>query len=160
MPEKEVILLLAKKHKTWINIVLSFGCSKTIAEDIVQEMYIKILLKLENGLDIMYEDDINYYYIFKVLKTLYIDLKRKGKNIKIINIEDTNLSQYDFDVDYDEAYDIVKDELKNMFWYDRKVFEIINEGESIADFSRNSYIEYYSLYNTYRKVKDKLKKLI
>jgi len=154
------MILLAKKHKTWINIVLSFGCSKTIAEDIVQEMYIKILLKLENGLDIMYENEINYYYIFKVLKTLYIDLKRKGKNIKIINIEDTNLSQYDFDVDYDEAYDIVKDELKNMFWYDRKVFEIINEGESIADFSRNSYIEYYSLYNTYRKVKDKLKKLI
>ena len=61
---------------------------------------------------------------------------------------------------HDEAYGIVKDELKNMFWYDRKVFEIINEGESIADFSRNSYIEYYSLYNTYRKVKDKLKKLI
>ena len=159
MVQKKMILL-AKKHKTWINIVLSFGCSKTIAEDIVQEMYIKILLKLENGLDIMYEDEINYYYIFKVLKTLYIDLKRKGKNIKIINIDDTNLSQYDFDVDYDEAYDIVKDELKNMFWYDRKVFEIINEGESIADFSRNSYIEYYSLYNTYRKVKDKLKKLI
>ena len=154
------MILLAKKHKTWINIVLSFGCSKTIAEDIVQEMYIKILLKLENGLDIMYEDEINYYYIFKVLKTLYIDLKRKGKNIKIINIEDTNLSQYDFDVDYDEAYDKIKDELKNMFWYDRKVFEIINEGESIADFSRNSYIEYYSLYNTYRKVKDKLKKLL
>jgi hypothetical protein len=47
-----------------------------------------------------------------------------------------------------------------MFWYDRKVFEIINEGESIADFSRNSYIEYFSLYNTYRKVKEKLKKLI
>ena len=159
MVQKKMILL-AKKHKTWINIVLSFGCSKTIAEDIVQEMYIKILLKLENGLDIMYEDEINYYYIFKVLKTLYIDLKRKGKNIKIINIEDTNLSQYDFDVDYDEAYDKIKDELKNMFWYDRKVFEIINEGESIADFSRNSYIEYYSLYNTYRKVKDKLKKLI
>ena len=99
MVQKKMILL-AKKHKTWINIVLSFGCSKTIAEDIVQEMYIKILLKLENGLDIMYEDEINYYYIFKVLKTLYIDLKRKGKNIKIINIEDTNLSQYDFDVDY------------------------------------------------------------
>lgn len=154
------MILLAKKHKTWIEIVCSFGCNKTIAEDIVQEMYIKVQLKLENGLDIMYEQEINYYYIFKVLKTLYIDLKRKGKNITIVNIEDTNLSQYDYDVDYDQAYDKIKDELKNMFWYDRKVFEIINEGESIADFSRNSYIEYYSLYNTYRKVKEKLKKLI
>lgn len=159
MVQKQMILL-AKKHKTWIEIVCSFGCNKTIAEDIVQEMYIKVQLKLENGLDIMYEQEINYYYIFKVLKTLYIDLKRKGKNITIVNIEDTNLSQYDYDVDYDQAYDKIKDELKNMFWYDRKVFEIINEGESIADFSRNSYIEYYSLYNTYRKVKEKLKKLI
>jgi|TARA_R110001606_G_scaffold88506_1_gene199350 DNA-directed RNA polymerase specialized sigma24 family protein len=159
MVQKKMILL-AKKHKTWIEIVCSFGCNKTIAEDIVQEMYIKVLLKLENGLDIMYEQEINYYYIFKVLKTLYIDLKRKGKNITIVNIEDTNLSQYDYDVDYDQAYDKIKGELKNMFWYDRKVFEIVNEGESIAEFSRKSYIEYFSLYNTYRKVKEKLKKLI
>ena len=85
MVQKKMILL-AKKHKTWINIVYSFGCSKTIAEDIVQEMYIKVLLRLEKGLDIMYDDEINYYYIFKVLKTLYIDLQRKGKNIKMINI--------------------------------------------------------------------------
>ena len=161
MSEKEVILLLAKKHKTWINVVNSFGCNSIISEDIVQEMYIKIIPKIEAGLDIIYYDnDINYYYIYKVLKTLYIDLKRKGKNIIMLNIEDTNYTKLDCDVDYDEAYDKIKAELNKMFWYDRKVFEIINEGESIADFSRNSYIEYYTLYNTYRKVKDKLKKLI
>ena len=161
MSEKEVILLLAKKHKTWINVVNSFGCNSIISEDIVQEMYIKIIPKIEAGLDIIYYDnDINYYYIYKVLKTLYIDLKHKGKNIIMLNIEDTNYTKLDCDVDYDEAYDKIKAELNKMFWYDRKVFEIINEGESIADFSRNSYIEYYTLYNTYRKVKDKLKKLI
>ena len=47
-----------------------------------------------------------------------------------------------------------------MYWYDRKVFEIINGGESIADFSRKSMIKYYALYFTYKKVKDKLKKLL
>ena len=161
MSEKEVILLLAKKHKTWINVVNSFGCNKTIAEDIVQEMYIKIIPKIEAGLDIIYYDnDINYYYIYKVLKTLYIDLKRKGKNITMLNIEDTNYSKLDCDVDYDEAYDKIKEELNKMYWYDRKVFEIINEGESIAEFSRKSLIHYYSLYNTYNKVKSKLKKLL
>jgi len=78
----------------------------------------------------------------------------------MVNIEDTNYSKLDCDVDYDQAYAKIKAELNTMFWYDRKVFEIINEGESIADFSRNSFIEYFSLYNTYRKVKAKLKKLI
>jgi DNA-directed RNA polymerase specialized sigma24 family protein len=161
MSNKEVILLLAKKHKTWIEVVCSFGCSKNIAEDIVQEMYIKVLPKIEMGLDIVYYDnDINYYYIFKVLKTLYIDLKRKGKNITMVNIDDINYSKLNSDVDYDKAYSKIKAELNNMFWYDRKVFEIINEGESIAEFSRKSFIEYYTLYNTYRKVKEKLKKLL
>ena len=161
MSNKEVILLLAKKHKTWIDVVSSFGCSKNIAEDIVQEMYIKVLPKIEMGLDIVYYDnDINYYYIFKVLKTLYIDLKRKGKNITMVNIDDVNYSKLNSDVDYDKAYSKIKSELNNMFWYDRKVFEIINEGESIAEFSRKSFIEYYTLYNTYRKVKEKLKKLL
>ena len=123
MSEKEVILLLAKKHKTWINVVNSFGCNFSISEDIVQEIY--IIPKIEAGLDIIYYDnDINYYYIYKVLKTLYIDLKRKGKNITMLNIEDTNYTKLDCDVDYDEAYDKIKAELNKMFWYDRKVFEI------------------------------------
>ena len=78
MSNKEVILLLAKKHKTWIDVVSSFGCDKTLAEDIVQEMYIKVLPKIENGLDIIYYDnDINYYYIYKVLKNFVYRFKKK-----------------------------------------------------------------------------------
>jgi len=47
-----------------------------------------------------------------------------------------------------------------MYWYDKKVWEIIESGESIAELSRKSGIPYYSLYNTYKKVKQKLKKLL
>ncbi len=159
MVEKTMVLI-AKKHKTWIEIVTSFGCPSETSEDIVQEMYIKIHKKLTNGLDIMYNDEVNYYYIFKTLRTLFYDLKRKEKNITIINIEDVDIDKSISDIDYDKAYAIIKNELDNMFWYDRKVFEIINSGESIAEFSRKSYIQYYSLYNTYNKVKDKLKKLL
>jgi len=155
---KEKMILIFKKHKTWVDIVMTFGCNKRTAEDITQEMYIKIQLKLESGLDIMYEDDINYYYIFKTLRTLFLDLKRKGKNINIVPLDHVQLTNSD--VNFQQSYDKVKDALSKMYWYDRKVFEIINEGESIAEFSRKSYIQYYSLYNTYKKVKNKLKKLL
>ena len=97
-------------------------------------------------------------YIFKTLRTLFLDLKRKGKNISMIPLDNIHLTNND--VNYDESYDKVKEALSKMYWYDRKVFEIINQGESIAEFSRKSYIHYYSLYNTYKKVKDKLKKLL
>lgn len=155
---QQTMILVAEKHKTWIEIVSSFGCTNETSEDLVQEMYIKIQKKLVKGLDIMYNDEINYYYIFKTLRTLFLDFKRKGKNIKMVNIDDVDIDKSIIDIDYDKAYEIVKEELKTMYWYDRKVFEIINGGESIAEFSRKSFIHYYSLYHTYNKVKDKLKK--
>ena len=156
---KKQMQLLAKKHSDWVQVVSSFGCDRQLAEDITQEMYIKIQLKLEKGLDISYgKNDINYYYVFKTLRTLFLDLKRKTKNIKMVDIE--NLSNFETDIDYTEKYDLVKKELKKMYWYDRKVFEIINSGQSIASLSRKTNIQYYSLYNTYKKVKEKLKKLL
>jgi lambda repressor-like predicted transcriptional regulator len=45
----------------------------------------------------------------------------------------------------------------DLHWYDKKVFEFIAKGTSIAELSRNTKIGYYSLYNTYNTVKDKLK---
>ena len=153
--------LLAKKHKSWVRIVKSFGCNHTLAEDIVQEMYIKIHYRLKDDLNIMYnENEINYYYVYRTLQTLFYDLKRKEKNITLVNIDDVNIDAPISDLNYQKQYDKIQEELSKMFWYDRKVFEIINEGESIAEFSRKSLIHYYSLYNTYNKVKDKLKKLL
>lgn len=170
---KDILILIAKKHNTWVDIVCTFGCNKTLAEDITQEMYIKIQLQLEKGtLDIMYKDEINYYYVFKTLKSLFIDLKRKNKNITMVSFDDAtklqierrkNKQMYHFidePVNYDQANKKIQDALSKMYWYDRKVFEIINSGESISDFSRKSKIKYYSLYWTYKKVKQKLLKLL
>jgi DNA-directed RNA polymerase specialized sigma24 family protein len=162
---QKVMILVAKKHDTWVDIVSTFGCTRTVAEDITQEMYIKIQLQVEKGLDITYQDDINYYYIFKTLKTLFLDLKRKQKGIIIVNINDEYVKNLGIaiateDVNFDSAYQDVEEELSKMYWWNRKVFEIVNEGESIAEFSRKSKISYTILYNAYRKVKKKLTKLI
>ncbi len=151
-----------KKHKIWIDIVCTFGCNKETAEDIVQEMYIKIDKKIKNGLDINFgKNDYNYYYIFKTLKTLFLDLKRKEAKVKTIDID--TATKYLSDIDnrnYDVVYQDVQNQLNKMYWYDKKVYEIIESGQSIAKLSRKSGIPYYSLYNTYKKVKQKLKKLL
>ena len=156
------LLEIFKKHKIWIDIVCTFGCNKETAEDIVQEMYIKIDKKIKNGLDINFgKNDYNYYYIFKTLKTLFLDLKRKEAKVKTIDID--TATKYLSDIDnknYDVVYQNVQNQLNKMYWYDKKVYEIIESGESIAKLSRKSGIPYYSLYNTYKKVKQKLKKLL
>jgi DNA-directed RNA polymerase specialized sigma24 family protein len=148
-----------KKHNDWVDIVQTFGCNKETAEDLVQEMYIKIQLKINNGLDISFGDeDINHIYVFKTLRTLFLDLKRKEKNIYFESDLVLDEVESDFSIDnFDEVYDQVKGELKKMYWYDRKIFDLIDNGKSIAELSRDTNISYYSLYNTYRKVIEKLK---
>mgnify|MGYP003625131170 CR=1 FL=1 len=150
------------KHNIWIDIVKSFGCNEETAEDLTQEMYIKLKRKLDDGLDIDFgDDDYNYFYIFKALKSLFLDLKRKESKVSVICIDDCVNLQTDYnDINYINTYIDIQNELQTMYWYDRKVFEILDAGESVAALSRKTGIPYHSLYNTYRKVIEKLKHLI
>ncbi|QDP46151.1 MAG: hypothetical protein Unbinned306contig1002_13 [Prokaryotic dsDNA virus sp.] len=157
---KKYMELLFQKNNDWIEICKSFGLDEETAKDLTQEMYIKIQLKIENDkLDISYNDDINYYYIFKTLRSMFIDLYRRKKKVTIVrNL--TEFSKADIYVNYDSKYKQIQDELDKMYWYNKKVFEIVNSGTSIAELSRKSGIPYYSLYNTYKKVVHKLKQII
>ncbi len=152
---------IAKKHKDWIRIVISFGAKPEIAKDITQEMYIKMDGLLKKGLDISYGDQINYYYIYKTLKALYLDLNRKEKKIFKVGIE--ALEKYISEEDQALPKDInskikqLDNVLDSVFWYDRKVFNIISSGTSIMELSRKTGISYYSLYNTYNNVKKLIK---
>jgi|TARA_R110000823_G_scaffold310360_1_gene435241 DNA-directed RNA polymerase specialized sigma24 family protein len=160
MTHSRILIKIAQRHKDWKYIVQSFGCNSATAEDLVQEMYIKLQRKLDEGLDISYDDNFNYSYVFKTLRTLFLDLKRKENKVIIVNIEDVDIRTKEDDVDYDKAFEDVENEVGQLFWYDRKVYQIIDNGSSIAELSRKTKIPYYSLYNTFKKVKDKLKKVI
>ena len=158
---------IAKKHKVWIRTVISFGCDPNIAEDIVQEAYIKINKLIKNGLDISYGDDINYFYVYKTLKTLYGDLLRKNKKIKKVDIEALNKyiiqdegEEKKKDIDVSRKMQELNNVLDSVYWYDRKVFEILSNGVTVAELSRKTNISYASLYNTYRNVKNIIKQNI
>ena len=144
-------------HNKWINTVLKFGCTQDEAEDIVGNMYVIIGTMLKKGLNIAYGDDVNYYYIYLTLKTSFLQMKNrqtKEKKVSIDLILDIEAGSY---VDFDAANDIVLEELDNVHWYDKKVFELIQGEYSITELSNKTNITYHSLYNTYRKTKQKLK---
>lgn len=158
---KTTLEKIAEKHDDWHRIVLSFGCKESIAEDIVQEMYIRIHTYITKGVDISYDDNVNHMYIYRTLRSLYIELHRKEKNIIKTNID--NLAEY---IDENEtlrkgdvcnAMQQMDSLLDKTFWYDRTVFEIISSGTSIAELSRKTNITYYSLYFTHKRVKQLIK---
>ena len=163
---KTTLELLAEKHTTWFNIVKSFGCNQDTAEDIVQEMYIKIHILISKGTNVMYnETEINHFYIFRTLRSLFIDLTRKQNKVKIVDIDwiDKNSLQIPAFEELDnigEFYRLVNSSLDKLHWYDKKIYQYIEGGESIKGLSDKTKISYYSVYNTYNKVKKKLEKLI
>lgn len=159
---KTLLELAFDKHKDWINIVKSFGCNPSIAEDIVQEMYIQLHYDTIKGLDFSYKGDINHYYCFKILRGIYCNIyKKESKKIKMY-LEDINeLRQAEElginEIEYAKRKTKIDNILNDMYWYDRKVFEIVASGKSIASLSRETDISYYSLYNTYTNAKKHIK---
>ena len=149
------------RHTKWLEITRSFGgLRETEVQDIVQELYLLLIRNTQKGVDFSYGDDINYYYCFRILRGLYVDLMRKKLKYTFTDLEGIQISDTN-DVNYVEAYEKIQEALKQIFWYDRTVYEIIErQGISISELSRKTDISYYSLYNTYTKVKSKLKELI
>tara|TARA_R100001440_G_scaffold18463_3_gene31235 strand:- start:1052 stop:1555 length:504 start_codon:yes stop_codon:yes gene_type:complete len=152
------------KNKDWVRICMSFGCNKTTAEDLTQEMYLKLatLLRNNNSLDIYYdESQINYFYIYKILRSLFLDLCRKEAKITKVNIDYLEKFIQEEEVTNDKDILGKMQQLDNLldkvYWYDKKVFDLVSEGMSIAELSKKSGISYYSLYNTYKNVKSLIK---
>tara|TARA_B100001093_G_scaffold516537_1_gene595543 strand:+ start:3968 stop:4453 length:486 start_codon:yes stop_codon:yes gene_type:complete len=158
---KTPVEIAYQKHNKWIDIVKTFGGLKqTEVEDLVQTMYMLLIQNSQKGVDYMYNDtEVNYWYVYRILRGLYVDLIRKKAKVKLIEFEDIEISEEDHN-NYQMVYEKIQSVLKDMYWYDRKVYEIIEEGTNISELSRKSNISYYSLYNTYKKVKKILTKYI
>ena len=149
-----------EEHAKWINTTLKFGCTKEEAEDIVGNMYVIIGGMLNKGLDISYGDQVNYYYIYKTLKTSFLQMvnrKNKQNNVSLDLILDIESNNY---VDFDNANELFLEGLEDINWYDKKVFEMIQTNYTITELSKKTNISYHSLYNTYRKTKTKLIKKV
>lgn len=156
---------IASKHKDWLRVVRSFGCEGDKCEDIVQEMYLKANTLINSGTDISYGDDINHFYIYKILRSLFLDLCRKEAKITKVNID--YLEKFIQEEDIKEYKDIegkmkqLDTLVDKLYWYDAKVFRLLTEENmSIAELSKKSGISYYSLYNTYKNVKSLIKQEI
>lgn len=176
--------LIFDKHQTWVDIVCSFGCNPDTAEDLTQEMYIRVDQHIKNGKDFMYDDEVNYYFIYLILLNLFRDLKRKEKDVKLISIEylpelpdiDTievndelvfekcraieewlNDSRYNDLLNEGTKIDEFTSDKMNAF-YLRNIFEqVFLGGKKLMQFSRDTNISYWSLRNTVKVIKKEIK---
>lgn len=175
---KNILDVLFLKHSTWIKYVKSFGCQEDIAEDFVQEMYIKIFnysQKKDN--DLMYnESEVNYFFVYVTLKNLYYDtLRRSKKQIKVDLKDDFIQDEIEYtETEYhlkNDAMEVWRTNLINNIEsikeYNRKkanlsyikfIFDkVFVEQISVSELSREVGITYWSLRNTVLIIKQQIK---
>ena len=97
---------------------------------------------------------------------MFLDLCRKQQRTQVVDLTDDYIKhlieektkvELEDEKIFEEAFDKVNQALNEMHWYDKKVFELVQDTNNISALSRETNIEYRSLYNTYQKVKRKIK---
>lgn len=100
---------LSKKDKYWRQIALNICKSKSVADDIVQEMY----LKLYNC-----QKQINDFYVILTIRSLFLDTKRKKQNVELLEY---NLQSRDSDFKPDDYEQHILSEYKKLSWIEREI---------------------------------------
>ena len=146
-----ILEILSKRHDEWIRMAMSFGADRDSAQDLVQDMYLRMYKYVENPERIMYnEDEVNTYFVFVVLRNLFISSK---KSMSFDQLEDIDGEMEEPNYDYENAYNRLLDELweevESWHWYDTKLFKLYhNTDMTIKRISEETKISERSIWNT------------
>ncbi len=81
MTNSERVDLLYRKHKDWLQAVaFNFTKSKDKAEDLLQDVYLHLLQMKDLEKIIYSERDLNLYYIYKLVRSKFINSTNKRNN--------------------------------------------------------------------------------
>ena len=163
---------LGRNHSIWVKMVIGMGCKLDVAEDIVQEMYLRMHRLIQDESKIMYNDEeVNKFFVYVTLKNMYMDyLKAKNRFTVFEFREDDdpdkmNLDEYIADdVDNDEQrgfenmVNSIVDEMSNWPRYDVILANIyLKTNYSLRDISNGSGISLTSIFNSVKGYRAKLK---
>jgi RNA polymerase sigma factor (sigma-70 family) len=154
------IELVAKHHKEYVKTIQGFG-EYFYAEDLVQEMYIRLLNKNKEQ-QVIINGQVNRYYVYLTLRSLFVDFYRqKSKIIKVDINEILTLQQID-EIEEHEAFgslmNRVNNETKTWHYYDQLLFKLYKDTDkSMRDIAKDTNISLRSIFCTIKSCKERLK---
>jgi len=145
---ESILKQIAKDHQKWIDILVGLGCNKVLAEDLVQEMYIKVHQYVkDNKKSILYNGEVNTFFIYVMLKNMYYDYHRQKKRIKISSYDDMDwidekIQDEIFDVKTNDEYN---KHLSIQEWYNDDLYLELLELDTIteAEYTKDELGKYY-----------------
>jgi len=176
----EILNILSKRHKEWVKMAKSFNLSDNDANEIVQEMYLRLYNYTKSVDKIMYnKEEVNTFYIYITLRNLFYSKFTnygKSKNKKLILFSDIDEDKFnslinrmvDDNQEYDDNIkkkinleqlcDKIDSIIEDWYWYDKKLTKLyFNTKMSMRDISKETKISLSSIFNTLTNAKEKIR---
>ncbi len=149
---------ITKDHSDYVAIAKKLGAG-SFAEDIVQEMYLR-LINHANLQKLIKDGKVNKIYIYWAIRNTYLLHKEKNK----LNTEDLNLEYKDEmekEIAYGRLYKKIQQEIDSWHWYDKMLFDVYTgSGKSIRQLSKESKISVKSIWQTLKHCKTRIKEAV
>ena len=138
---------LSQKDSKWRSYALWLTKDKSKADDLVQDMY----LKLHDQ-----QKQINDFFVITTMRNAFYDAQKKKKR-EIINDDfsyfEYNTNTYELDDEHKEIIDYV---LSSCNWWEEELLEMSAE-HSLRDLQARYNINYGFIYKTLKRIKDDVK---
>ena len=129
---------LCKKDSQWRRISLKICRDKMLADDIVQEMYIKLST---------IDKQINDFYVILTMKSIFINYTKKQ-----------NFTDLNFDIPTEEQYELSDEDMEiidSLTWVEKGYLELSTE-MSLREIGKELNTNYAYIYRTIKNAKEKI----
>lgn len=134
---------LCKKDKYWRRIALLICKDKFQADDIVQEMYLKL---------VNVQKEINDFYVIITMKNIFLGNIKKESVLTSIDLYDFQYKDNAFE--YDDREKEIVDQLK---WHEKELIELSYD-KSLREIQKEYNINYQFINRILTKAKNNAKK--
>ena len=165
MTNSQLVEHTYRKHHTWLlQVSYNFTNSKDKSQELVQDLYLK-LMEFQNIQKIMFKDDVNLFYLYKMLKSIYLNgLKRSKPSLPL---DDDLLNKpadeysYEADNDFERMLVLTHEALNQEYWFGKKLLEVyINEGHSIQSLHDATGISNSTIWTQLNKTKKSVREYV
>ena len=163
MSKDEILSRLYRKHAAWVLMaerMMPLYYSMT-AEDVVQEVYLKIYQELRDkklkSTTIIIDGQPNYAIVYLRIRNIIVDMTRSEKSSIPLSadIEDKEVESAA------EFYEKIDNVIEGFQWFHKKLFKLYSkEFRSIRKLSNATKISYKTVFKTVKECKEEIRKQI
>lgn len=156
---KDWVIKLTKYKRNWIKMAKSLGAGD-MAEDVVQEAYIRIM-KWGTEDKLFLEGKPNFSYMYLTIRSISSKLTSIKSKVHKVALNNVKLEEYELS-DEEKAFNRILekvDEISETWgWYDKEMFQLYkNTKFSLRGLAKETGISWVSIAHTIKHCKEKIK---